>query len=169
MFTGQKKQVKEMASEPFIDYKPHIAAVAHRDESSSQGSLSETDPLVEKKRGKGRKRRIALSSPSIVMVNVSSTLDGCDDQLLPATFRALERDLGFHPSLLGYITLSQTLCLSLLCPFWGYLADRHSRKWLLAFGTTAWGVTTTLLGLVSDFWQVGLLFCGGNGDYSSAA
>ncbi|CDI83486.1 transmembrane domian-containing protein, putative [Eimeria acervulina] len=160
-----------MASEPFIDYKPTWEVLAGDEGSveSASDSATEKSPMKQRKGGAiGAKYKAqdsrdrhetqdSLKLRSIAVVNVSSALDGCDDQLLPATFRALESDLGFHPSLLGYITLSQTLCLSLFCPLWGYLADRHSRKWLLVFGTTAWGVITTALGLVSEFWQVALL------------
>eukprot|EP00070_Physeter_catodon_P039049 XP_028345943.1 protein spinster homolog 1-like [Physeter catodon] len=145
-----------MASEPFIEYKPSKAALPPLPPSPSQSS-AEDEPLVDEKGSQNmakRRRLNVLKTRSLIMVNASAALDGCDDQLLPATFRALERDLNFHPSLLGYITLSQTMCLSLLCPLWGYLSDRHSRKWLLAFGTFSWGLTTTLLGLVSEFWQV---------------
>lgn len=152
-----------MASEPFIDYKPTWEVVGAASETPSD-SVTESDkaPVKRKARGKAKdkyKTHEALKTRSVVVVNISSALDGCDDQLLPATFRALESDLGFHPSLLGYITLSQTLCLSLFCPFWGYMADRHSRKWLLVFGTAAWGCITTALGLVSEFWQVSYGTC----------
>ncbi|CDJ47122.1 transmembrane domian-containing protein, putative [Eimeria brunetti] len=156
-----------MASEPFIDYKPTWEVLAEEGSvESASDSATEKSPIKQSKGGDSGSKCKAKDSRdkhqthdvlklrSIAVVNVSSALDGCDDQLLPATFRALESDLGFHPSLLGYITLSQTLCLSLFCPLWGYLADRHSRKWLLVFGTTAWGVITTALGLVSEFWQL---------------
>ncbi|OEH74396.1 transmembrane domain-containing protein [Cyclospora cayetanensis] len=162
-----------MASEPFIDYKPTWEVVGSDELCSESPSDSAPEGGSIKQRGeRGRDEKASKRSElqkqrqqsgsslqvrSVVVVNISSALDGCDDQLLPATFRALESDLGFHPSLLGYITLSQTLCLSLFCPLWGYLADRHSRKWLLVFGTTAWGLITTALGLVSEFWQVALL------------
>ncbi|KEP63032.1 UNVERIFIED_CONTAM: transporter, major facilitator family protein [Hammondia hammondi] len=142
-----------MASEPFIDFKPSKAGLPPMPASPSQSS-AEDEPLVKSDKKAKKERLNSMKTKSLMMVNASAALDGCDDQLLPATFRALERDLSFHPSLLGYITLAQTMCLSLLCPVWGYLSDRHSRKWLLAFGTFAWGLTTTLLGLVSDFWQV---------------
>lgn len=146
-----------MASEPFIDYKPSQAGLPPLPGSPSQSSAEEEEEeraLYPSKKKLKKEQAKALKAKSLLMVNASAALDGCDDQLLPATFRALERDLNFHPSLLGYITLAQTMCLSLLCPLWGYLSDRHSRKWLLAFGTFAWGLTTTLLGLVSEFWQV---------------
>ncbi|VWU49216.1 pantothenate transporter, putative [Hepatocystis sp. ex Piliocolobus tephrosceles] len=88
---------------------------------------------------------------SLAVVNVAAGLDGCDDQLLPASFRALEADLNLHPSLLGYITLAQTLMLSLFSPIWGFLSDRYSRKGMLVFGTALWGVATILLANINDF------------------
>ncbi|EUD66850.1 hypothetical protein C922_02835 [Plasmodium inui San Antonio 1] len=91
---------------------------------------------------------------SLAVVNVAAGLDGCDDQLLPASFRALEADLNLHPSLLGYITLAQTLMLSLFSPIWGFLSDKYSRKWMLVFGTALWGVATILLANINDFAQI---------------
>lgn len=99
---------------------------------------------------------------SLVVVNVAAGLDGCDDQLLPATFRALEADLNLHPSLLGYITLVQTLMLSIFSPIWGYLSDKYSRKWMLVFGTFLWGSATICLANINDFAQI-LVFRAING------
>ncbi|OEH73814.1 transmembrane domain-containing protein [Cyclospora cayetanensis] len=162
-----------MASEPFIDYKPTWEVVGSDELCSESPSDTVPEGVAVKQRGeRGRDEKASKHSElqkqrqqsgsslqvrSVVVVNISSALDGCDDQLLPATFRALESDLGFHPSLLGYITLSQTLYLSLFRPLWDCLADRHSRKWLLALATMPWGLITTDLGLVSEFWQVALL------------
>lgn len=148
-----------MASEPFLVYQPTRSALPF-DKDTSTGS--EEEPLVKEgksgREGKKRKRGArVLASGNVAVVNVAAGLDGCDDQLLPATFRALEADLGFHPTLLGYISLVQTMSLSIMCPFWGYMSDKHSRKWLLCFGTIAWGLATIALGLVSTFWQVMLL------------
>ncbi|CAD2085194.1 pantothenate transporter, putative [Plasmodium vinckei brucechwatti] len=88
---------------------------------------------------------------SLAVVNVAAGLDGCDEQLLPASFRALEADLNLHPSLLGYITLAQTLMLSLFSPIWGFLSDKYSRKWMLVFGTALWGLATIFLANINDF------------------
>ncbi|KAL8451339.1 hypothetical protein Emag_002774 [Eimeria magna] len=121
-----------MASEPFIDYKPSWEALGGGTGTPSDSAV-ETDQAAAKKvcakvdPDDKYRTHDALKNRSVVVVNISSALDGCDDQLLPATFRALESDLGFHPSLLGYITLSQTL--------------------------SSWGCVTTALGLVSEFWQ----------------
>lgn len=89
------------------------------------------------------------SKSKLVVLNVAACLDGCDDQLLPASFRAMEAELGFHPSLLGNITLAQTMALSLSCPAWGYLADRYSRRNIMAIGLLSWGLATVGLGFTS--------------------
>eukprot|EP00918_Siedleckia_nematoides_P081464 GHVU01178643.1.p1 GENE.GHVU01178643.1~~GHVU01178643.1.p1 ORF type:complete len:581 (+),score=107.00 GHVU01178643.1:323-2065(+) len=103
------------------------------------------------------KQRVGFCSKSVGLVNVAAGLDGCDDQLLPSSFRALEADLGFYPRSLGQIALTQTLCLSISCPLWGYLADRHSRKLIMAVGSFLWGVTTMILAFANQFWQVMVL------------
>ena len=44
----------------------------------------------------------------------------------------------------------------LTSPFFGYLGDRFSRKWLIAFGIFVWSLGTVLTGLASGF---GMLLC----------
>ncbi|GAB65036.1 transporter [Plasmodium cynomolgi strain B] len=113
-------------------------------------SLSEGPKKSKSSQKKDGKHGMAFHK-SLAVVNVAAGLDGCDDQLLPASFRALEADLNLHPSLLGYITLAQTLMLSLFSPIWGFLSDKYSRKWMLVFGTALWGVATILLANINDF------------------
>ncbi|KAF7458682.1 putative pantothenate transporter [Cryptosporidium felis] len=91
---------------------------------------------------------------SIAIVCLAASLDGCDEQLLPASLRALEVDLKLSPKDLGNIILCQILCLALSCPLWGFLADRYSRKYILATGVTAWGFVTILLAFSSFYWEV---------------
>ncbi|SBS81936.1 pantothenate transporter, putative (PAT) [Plasmodium ovale curtisi] len=118
----------------------------YRFENALSGNLKKTTS-GNKKDGKNN----MAFHKSLAVVNVAAGLDGCDDQLLPASFRALEADLNLHPSLLGYITLAQTLMLSLFSPIWGFLSDKYSRKWMLVFGTALWGVATILLANINDF------------------
>lgn len=54
----------------------------------------------------------------VIALNASAAIDGCDDQLLPASFRALEVDLKLFPSLLGRVALAQSMALSLSSPVW---------------------------------------------------
>lgn len=78
-------------------------------------------------------------------------MDGCDDQLFPASFRALEHDLGFTPTNLGVCSLSQTMAFALFSPAWARLAEQYNRKWMLSAGCAMWGICTIALALASDF------------------
>ncbi|CAE8732589.1 unnamed protein product [Polarella glacialis] len=87
---------------------------------------------------------------TLALLCVVAAIEGADMQLLPATFHALEADLGFSPALLGKMSLAQSLLQSLTSPVWGVLADRHSRKQLLVLSCCAWGVLTLLLAASSS-------------------
>jgi len=79
-------------------------------------------------------------------------IEGADMQLLPASFRALEVNLGLTPSSLALLALGQALATCICAPIWGSLADHgFSRKRLLACGALAWGFITMLLSMVSSF------------------
>lgn len=82
-----------MASGPFIHYKPGADALAlPSTEESASDSAVEAEGLKQRKGAASarsrRKENEALKEKSVVIVNISSALDGCDDQLLPATFRS---------------------------------------------------------------------------------
>mmetsp|Transcript_99 Transcript_99/g.250 ORF Transcript_99/g.250 Transcript_99/m.250 type:complete len:784 (+) Transcript_99:252-2603(+) len=89
-----------------------------------------------------------------MIVNATCALDGADAQLLPATFRALETQLGMRPSDMSLLSLAQSLCQSASSPVWGFCADRFSRRKFLAFGCFLWGGVTCLLAFVSSFGQM---------------
>ncbi|SBT86567.1 pantothenate transporter, putative [Plasmodium malariae] len=120
----------------------------------SNSGVNNSGNVIKKKKSNNNNNNNSAFHKSLAVVNVAAGLDGCDDQLLPASFRALEADLNLHPSLLGYITLAQTLMLSLFSPIWGFLSDKYSRKWMLVFGTALWGVATVLLAHINDFAQI---------------
>lgn len=90
-------------------------------------------------------------------------IEGADIQLLPASFRALEVNLGLTPSSLSLLGLSQVLAQWACTPLWGSLADHgYSRKKLLAGGAFAWGAITMFLAMVSSFYvMLGLRFLNG--------
>lgn len=93
----------------------------------------------------------------------ASLVEGMDAQLLPASFRALEQDLGLSPSQLGLLSFCQGFAMAIFGPCWGCLADHGvPRKWLLGTGTASWGVLTLVLARVDEFWpMVGLRFLNG--------
>lgn len=124
--------------------------------SASRPESSESLPSEEQrpKSPPPRERKRVSKTSGIVLLNAAAALDGCDDQLLPASFRALETELKFHPSLLGYVTLAQTMALSLSCPLWGYLADKYPRRRVMAVGIISWGAATILLAFASQIVHV---------------
>ena len=55
---------------------------------------------------------------------------------------------------LSWITFIRSLLQALSSPFWGYMADRYSRKKVLFWGTGFWGIWTILVGLTQNFSQL---------------
>ena len=62
---------------------------------------------------------------------------------------ANEFQLGYGPS--GRIVTAFMIGYFLTSPFFGYLGDRFSRKWLIAFGIFVWSLGTVLTGFASGF------------------
>ena len=81
-------------------------------------------------------------------------IDSAEDQALPMLFPAIRNALGLNYSALSIINSSRIIFQTFSGPFWGMLADRYSRKWILVIGTGVWGVWTLLCGLVTDYWQL---------------
>jgi MFS family permease len=52
---------------------------------------------------------------------------------------------------IGWMETLRTLTATVSAPFWGYAADRWSRKKVLFFGTGIWGIWTLLVGLSPNF------------------
>eukprot|EP00931_Biecheleriopsis_adriatica_P106121 TRINITY_DN80635_c0_g1_i1.p1 TRINITY_DN80635_c0_g1~~TRINITY_DN80635_c0_g1_i1.p1 ORF type:complete len:476 (-),score=73.80 TRINITY_DN80635_c0_g1_i1:44-1471(-) len=86
-------------------------------------------------------------------------IEGADMQLLPATFSALETDMGLSPARLGEMSLAQSLLMSATSPLWGWLADRFSRKRLLVYSCAAWCIVTMLLAWSSTIEAMFILRC----------
>lgn len=90
---------------------------------------------------------------------VVSFVEGADAQLLPATFHALEADLGLSPVGLGSMSLAQSLFQAVAAPLWGFLADRGQRKSLLVASCVAWAGCTLLLSCITSVRMMFLLRC----------
>uniref|UniRef100_A0A0G4I040 EGF-like domain-containing protein n=1 Tax=Chromera velia CCMP2878 TaxID=1169474 RepID=A0A0G4I040_9ALVE len=136
-----------------------------RSSKSNVCKRSFSPPALKREASFGSKNRgstddragFAAASKEAVVLNIASALDGCDDQLFPASFRALERDLGFTPTTLGTIALVQTIAIALSSPVWGVMAGLFQKREILATGCVLWGLCTILLALCSGFWSIVLL------------
>lgn len=78
------------------------------------------------------------------------------------SFKGLLDDIGQQWDLSddqkGLIQTSFIICYFASAPVFGFLGDRYSRKWLMAFGVLAWGACTFVSSLMTvSFEQTFLL------------
>lgn len=52
---------------------------------------------------------------------------------------------------IGLMETLRSIAQTVSAPFWGYAADKYSRKKVLIFGTGIWGLWTVAIGLVPNF------------------
>jgi MFS family permease len=81
-------------------------------------------------------------------------IDSAEDVALPMLWPAVRTTLGLSYSQLSYIDSIRVIFQTFSGPFWGMLADRYNRKWVLVIGTGVWGLWTSMCGLVTDYWQL---------------
>lgn len=97
-----------------------------------------------------------LNSTSQLVVR-STYLYGCVhgavDQLLPACFKALERDMGFTPQSLGTLSSATRIAHVLTCPLWGFVIDCCGRRRIFSSSAIGWGVGTAALFYITQKWQ----------------
>ena len=67
-----------------------------------------------------------------------------DRQVLPAVLAPLQGDLHLSGAAAGATNTAFMIGYFVTSPFFGYLGDRYSRKWLIAFGIFFWSLGTTL-------------------------
>jgi MFS family permease len=81
-------------------------------------------------------------------------IDRGEEQTMAVLSPILEDLWLLSKSQLGLITTLRTIAQTVSGPFWGYAADRYSRKRILVFGTGVWGLWTLLCGLLTNFGQM---------------
>jgi MFS family permease len=81
-------------------------------------------------------------------------IDSAEDQALPMLFPAIRDALGLNYSALSIINSIRIIFQTFSGPFWGILADRYNRKWILVIGTGMWGAWTLGTGLVTNYYQL---------------
>jgi MFS family permease len=72
-----------------------------------------------------------------------------DRYILPAILAPLKSDLQISGGAAGRINTAFMLGYFVTAPFFGYLGDRISRKWLIAFGILVWSAGTVLSGFAT--------------------
>lgn len=81
-------------------------------------------------------------------------VDQGEDQAMSVLFPTLQAIWGLSYTQLGIIGTVRRLLQALSAPFWGYAADRWSRKKIIFFGTGIWGIWTLSVGFTQDFGQL---------------
>jgi MFS family permease len=81
-------------------------------------------------------------------------IDSAEDVALPMLWPAVRTTLGLSYAQLGYIDSIRVIFQTFSGPFWGMLADRYNRKWILVIGTGIWGLWTSICGFATDYWQL---------------
>jgi MFS family permease len=87
-----------------------------------------------------------------VLINTVNTIDNADGNVMAALYDSIQIDLQFSTEQLGGITTARALLQAISTPLWGYLADKFSRKLILAIGCMIWGIFTVILGILNGFW-----------------
>eukprot|EP00929_Paragymnodinium_shiwhaense_P002642 TRINITY_DN102945_c0_g1_i1.p1 TRINITY_DN102945_c0_g1~~TRINITY_DN102945_c0_g1_i1.p1 ORF type:complete len:510 (+),score=75.24 TRINITY_DN102945_c0_g1_i1:101-1630(+) len=125
------------AHSPYDDLGDEHADGQDHDESADEIAKDEDDRVPECK---------LLASLCLV-----SSIEGADVALLPASFAALEQDLGFELSGIAGLTIAQMVASQAIGPIWGILADRGilGKKTILMIGAIGIGLCTISLGLMS--------------------
>lgn len=73
-----------------------------------------------------------------------------DRQILPAVLSPLTKELHIGDAQTGRINSAFMLGYFVTAPFFGYLGDRISRKWLIALGIFVWSAGTVLTGFATS-------------------
>lgn len=81
-------------------------------------------------------------------------IDQGETQAMSVLFPTIKNLWGLNYTNLGTIGTVRSLLQALSAPFWGYAADKLSRKMVIIFGTGIWGLWTLACGLTRNFGQL---------------
>jgi len=96
-----------------------------------------------KTRGKSGKTLFALGFGYLI--------DQGEAQAMSVLSPIIQQVFGVSYTLLGLMTTLRNIAQTVSAPFWGYAADKYSRKRVMVIGTGVWGVWTALVGLMPSF------------------
>jgi MFS family permease len=99
----------------------------------------------EKKRGRWR---------TMLALSFGYFIDQGEGQALSVLFPTLQTLWGLSYTQLGIIGTVRNLLQAVTAPFWGFAADRYSRKKVIVFGTGLWGIWTLFCGFAQNYGQL---------------
>jgi predicted MFS family arabinose efflux permease len=98
---------------------------------------------------KGRSRFLTL-----VALAFGYFIDQGEGQAMSVLFPTIRSLWGLDYTALGLVGTIRNILQSVSAPFWGYAADRFSRKQVIILGTGVWGIWTLACGLTQNFGQL---------------
>lgn len=105
-------------------------------------------------------RRLESASERVVRLTyLYGCVHGAVDQLLPACFKALERDMGFTPQSLGIVSSATRIAHVLTCPIWGLIIDCCGRRRIFSSTALGWGAAASALLYATQKWHILPLMC----------
>ncbi|PSC76181.1 MFS general substrate transporter [Micractinium conductrix] len=110
----------------------------------------------------GTSKRDAHKTRSVVLVNIASVLEKCDEQILPAVYAWVGASFKATPTQLGAITLGRAMMQALSSPLGGIAGHFIPRGTVIAIGCWIWAAMTALFALTTRL-SVALPICAING------
>jgi MFS family permease len=91
------------------------------------------------------------SGRTLLALGFGYLIDRSEEQAMGVLSPVIQAVFGVDYFILGLMTTLRTVTQTISTPFWGYVADRYSRKKVLIFGTGIWGLWTLAVGLMPSF------------------
>lgn len=108
-------------------------------------AISSIDEKRKEKKGRGR---------TLFALSFGYFIDRGEEQTISVLFPTLQSLWGLSYTSLGLIGTIRTILQAIFTPFWGFIADRYSRKNVILFGTGLWGLWTVFVGFTNNFGQL---------------
>lgn len=91
---------------------------------------------------------------TLALVNLAGIMEKADESLLPGVYKEVGDALHTDPTGLGSLTLFRSMVQSACYPIAAYLAARHNRAHVIAYGAFLWAAATFLVAFSTTFYQV---------------
>ena len=91
------------------------------------------------------------SGRTLFALGLGNLVDSGESQSMGVMTAIITQVFGVKLDLIGLMETLRSIAQTISSPFWGYAADKWSRKKVLFLGTGIWGVWTILVGLMPDF------------------
>jgi MFS family permease len=91
------------------------------------------------------------SGRTLFALGLGYLVDQGEAQSMGVLSRLIQAAWGVSYDAIGLMETLRNIAQTVSAPFWGYAADRFSRKKVLMFGTGVWGLWTMALGLAPTF------------------